>query len=150
MGNRCYNKLEITGNRDSLQSLADYVNSAERVLDFQRVLPYPEDQVSENSTDGGYSETDWRNDHWGTKWNATDSSLKWENNEKAIFEFDTAWAPAIPITIALSMKYPDLVFTHRYDVSRMETRRTATIINGEIVNHIKWERDDYPDTDENV
>lgn len=152
MANRCYNILTITGNHESLLSLLDYVKSNEGVLDFNRIIPYQieRDQSAAGAAEQIEIESDWRVEHWGSKWNATDPSLKWENDEKVIFEFDTAWAPSIPITIALSKKYPDLFFTHHYDVSRMETRGTATIITGEIVNLIKWEHEDYPDIDENA
>lgn len=152
MANRCYNELTITGNHENLQLLSDYVNSDEGVLDFNRIIPYQieKDQSTAGAAEQLDTDTDWRVEHWGTKWNATNPSLKWENDEKVIFEFDTAWAPAIPVTVALSGKYPDLVFAHHYDVSRMETRGTATITNGEIVDLQKWKHDDFPDTDENA
>ncbi len=149
MANRCYNELEITGDKESLQSLVDYVKSEERVFDFLRIFPYPEDRVSGDSADEDNGETEWRIGHWGTKWNATDSSLKWVNEEKIIFEFDTAWGPSIPVTLSLSGKYPDLQFTHRYSVSRMDSTGIVTIRNGECVDHSKWELDNNPDSDDN-
>jgi hypothetical protein len=142
MANHCYNELTITGIPVSLQTLLDFVNSNGGVLDFNRIIPYP---LEFNDVE----EVDWRIEHWGTKWNATNPSLKWENAGKIIFEFDTAWSPSIPITVALSERYPDLVFVHHYDVSRMECRGTATIVNGEMIDHIKWKHSDFPDTDEN-
>lgn len=48
---------------------------------------------------------DWRLEHWGTKWNTSETILL--ENECAVI-FDTAWDPPVPAIEALSQKYPNL------------------------------------------
>ena len=54
---------------------------------------------------------DWRCANWGTKWNASETQIDWENRE--IF-FQTAWSAPTPIIFALHTHFPDVGFTWYY------------------------------------
>lgn len=153
MANRCCNELEIFGKGKDIQNLVEFVKSIDSVFDFNNVLPYIEEDVNLGidgmEVDDHFSiENNWRIENWGTKWNATDPTLKRINDVKIIFEFDTAWDPSIPVTLTLSSMYPDLIFIHRYQVSRMDYKGIAVIINGDCVKHIQWAPEDFSGTDE--
>lgn len=50
---------------------------------------------------------DWRNKHWGTKWNAYDTS-KSDHVDHLEIIFNTPWSPPLPVFEALAEKYPEL------------------------------------------
>ena len=88
------------------------------------------DKLPENGyKNGGY---DWCIENWGTGSNATNAiagfmdqkSIKevegfnlsdYENPAYAFIEYTTPWAPALPVTAALSKQYPELTFKHAYE-----------------------------------
>lgn len=52
---------------------------------------------------------EWRCINWGTKWNAGDVSVKYEENAgELLFEFLTAWTWPEPIFLALINRFPTL------------------------------------------
>lgn len=66
---------------------------------------------------GGY---DWCCDNWGTKWgfyDATMSEIQQMHDGKFILEYyvQTAWAPALPVMIALSEKFPNVVIKYYFE-----------------------------------
>lgn len=66
---------------------------------------------------GGY---DWCVDNWGTKWgfyDATVSEIQQMHDGKFILEYyvQTAWAPALPVMIALSEKFPNVVIKYYFE-----------------------------------
>jgi len=105
-------------------------------FDFNKVIPYPEefakmDAEKENSgyQAGGY---EWCIENWGSKWNATNAGTEFTSREDleevegfklsdyddptyAVISFETAWAPALPVTAALSKQFPELSFKHSYE-----------------------------------
>ncbi|WP_405325530.1 hypothetical protein [Fibrobacter sp.] len=48
---------------------------------------------------------DWNIDHWGTKWDASDSSVEWEG-DALVVKFNTAWSVPEEFIKALSKLYP--------------------------------------------
>ena len=57
---------------------------------------------------------DWCYANWGTKWNAYSVS-DWEFlPHRASLRFNTAWSPAIPVIVKLSVIFPLLGFELRY------------------------------------
>jgi hypothetical protein len=52
---------------------------------------------------------DWSCNNWGTKWNASDSTI-----DENIITFETAWATPVPIIEKLSIDYPNLEFVVSY------------------------------------
>jgi hypothetical protein len=64
----------------------------------------------------GYSDWyDWRVSNWGTKWNATDSSIDEHNGEALTIEYDTAWGPNTLFVKFASEKYRKLKFRLLYE-----------------------------------
>ena len=61
----------------------------------------------------------WNNRNWGTKWDATNPELvnEEENGENLVlvYQFDTAWAPPLPVMEKLSEQYPNLLITLSYE-----------------------------------
>lgn len=96
MPNHCWNQLEVVG--EDLTAIRPFIKTekttygtTEHNLDFQAIVPMPPEMEK------GDKWYDWRIGNWGTKWN----SYSGQDTEDAI-SFDTAWAPPIPIVVALA------------------------------------------------
>ena len=63
---------------------------------------------------------DWRNQHWGTKWEAYDKELEHVDNDSFQVTFNTAWAPPEPIAERLKEIFPDLYVQWFYDEPGMQ------------------------------
>jgi hypothetical protein len=122
MPNWCYNKLKITGKKEDVDNVLNAIKGPGIAFDFNKVKPYPWrfaviDRKSENNksktpikdgfNSGGY---EWCCSNWGTKWNALHQSEVKRTRGNAYMEFDTAWAPPIPIMKILIKKYPNVEF----------------------------------------
>ena len=95
--------------------------NSEEIIAKEGELPVPEEHFD---TDGKLAWTtynwptsnrqddrdhDWREEHWGTKWDAYSKGEIEEGEENEYFEieFSTAWNPATGVCEALRDKYPD-------------------------------------------
>ena len=67
--------------------------------------------VKDGFNQGGHK---WCCKNWGTKWNACDVSISFEDKEGMHIEMDTAWSPPIPVIEAMAKKFPGLIFTLRF------------------------------------
>jgi Ferredoxin-like domain in Api92-like protein len=116
MPNWFHQTLTITGPAEERERfLAECFTNFE--LDFHKVVPQPEH--IQKSTDGGFMGPDgtnrqpdwyeWNCEHWGTKWNAQNTSITVDANTITL-SFSTAWVPPIPVYVELGKKYPQLVF----------------------------------------
>lgn len=61
----------------------------------------------------------WAIANWGTKWNASEASIHSESSstgksKKAVFCFNTAWSPPVPVVQAMISQNPNLRFVLRY------------------------------------
>ena len=63
----------------------------------------------------------WCIHHWGTKWDACDKSIDYEDDEILALTFNTAWSPPEGIVEKLREKYPELTFQCFYDEPGMES-----------------------------
>lgn len=78
----------------------------------------------------------WHTRHWGTKWNAS----FYGSNSIEIFDdvvkysFDTAWGPSLPVTMGMSKKFSDLIFTHLYAEFGMDFSGYIRVENGNILD----------------
>ena len=63
---------------------------------------------------------DWRNQHWGTKWDCYEVQIDEELPYGFKVTFDTAWAPPEPVCEAIREKYPDISVQWHYDEPGME------------------------------
>jgi hypothetical protein len=118
--------------------------------------------------DGYYKGHDWRIEHWGTNRNPTDifsGFIKpkkieevegfrlsdYENPACGAISFDTAWAPAYPITEALSKQFPELSFKHDFQEFGMLGFGYRIWKAGKLLGkdeHLLWEEDDDQNDDD--
>ena len=138
MPNYCNNVVEIRGPVQVVKALVDHR------LDFMKIYPYPKDldivagrsgaddspeQIQlvaaeeSNLKKYGYKNWyDWCVSEWGTKWNAGGSDnadmqidLDEDGDDSiALFQFDTAWAPALGVLQKLRDDHPELSVECRY------------------------------------
>jgi len=154
MPNYCDNDLYVSGPEEALNEFYDFnTREGERLIDFNRYIPYPETfkkmdeaadisrveqaqligttqyvYVTDGFNSGGY---EWRNRNWGTKWNTRSEDTTVERTDGVIFyNFDTAWAPPIPVVIAMSIKHPKLTFRIEYFERGMAFQGVFEVTNG--------------------
>ena len=138
MPNYCNNVVEIRGPVAQVKALVDHR------LDFQKIHPYPPELDITAGREGaddspeqialvaaeesnlkkyGYKNWyDWCVSEWGTKWNAggsdnADMQIDWDedgDDSIALFQFDTAWAPALGVLQKLRDDHPELSVECRY------------------------------------
>ena len=138
MPNYCNNVVEIRGPVKVVKALVDHR------LDFMKIYPYPPDldivagrsgaddspeqkalvaAEQSNLKKYGYKNWyDWCVSEWGTKWNAggdndammVDYDEDVDNQGTALFQFDTAWAPALGVLQKLMDDHPELSIECRY------------------------------------
>lgn len=56
---------------------------------------------------------DWSRDNWGTKWNAARPTLC-ESSRRLVYQFDTAWAPPLPVIKKLSELFPNVTIKIKF------------------------------------
>lgn len=112
MPNWCENSLTVTGPKKELTKFkkkvagrGPYVDKKEpkQCLSFHQTVKQPKFKKDD---EGWYN---WRNAHWGTKWEACDSRLD-ENDSRLVYHFDTAWGPPDAWLRATSPQFPELEF----------------------------------------
>ena len=138
MPNYCNNVVEIRGPQKVVKALVDHR------LDFMKIYPYPKDldivagrsgaddspeqkalvaAEESNLKKYGYKNWyDWCVSEWGTKWNAggsdnADMQIDFDedgDDSIALFQFDTAWAPALGVMQKLMDTHPELSIECRY------------------------------------
>lgn len=57
---------------------------------------------------------DWSVKNWDTKWNSCNTYILEEDDDKIVFQFDTAWSPSEKIIDKLAELHPDLEITYKY------------------------------------
>ena len=142
MPNWCYNRIRIDADTDTSEQLKEIYEIFENHSDpFNQILPIPDFKNIPNdkgelpklkqhlNPDGSifyetYNFPDGTNDdrwymwcvnNWGTKWDAGDVDIEYEDSEIMQLEFDTAWSPPEGIMEKLREKYPELSFSCFYD-----------------------------------
>jgi len=129
---------------------ADDKDPAEKVLDaidsgtnlftnfcFKNFVPIPK-EIRMNGYNGeghvpgvpdGYS---WSAASFGTKWQVSDAK-HWSTRVAEHYEFDTAWAPPIPVIQAAAKRFPELTFRLEYDIEGGNGRGHIVIKGTEIL-----------------
>jgi hypothetical protein len=154
MPNHCANSLRIHG-KDKDINLMFKVVKGDELIDVNRIIPYPEkykkmDELAKDwdkkyfskenrdwskrpkdgFNSGGY---EWCIKNWGTKWGMYDfSEIKWFKNSAQLW-FYSAWAPPLPVIIAMSKMFTKLTFTLRYFECGAEFKGVLIVKNGLIV-----------------
>lgn len=134
MPNHVTNRLTVRAAPEKVKEIfaaiggRNAVDDAEMLIDFNRIIPYPEkfrrlDEISNayekehpgdwnNRPKDGYNQCgyEWCIQNWGTKWNAYDQYRLSEN----VIRFDTAWSAPRKIMDALAARFPDAFFKLEY------------------------------------
>ena len=141
MPNWCGNSLTITGTADQLQTFHTNnvekgdLDSNEDRLDFNASIPMPEEL--KNDGDSWYI---FNTMNWGTKWNAQNTSVSynWENKGQGIiksitYDFDTAWGPPMAWISTTASFYPDIQFELKYEEPNMDFSGILIIKDKEVL-----------------
>ena len=125
MPNHVSNEIRIIcDDEKTYDEFKKLVTGEDREFDFDRIIPQPDDinpDLDHNKKDFGHglttSTTDWYNwrlSNWGTKWNAYEIEVDWDEEYKECIEinFQTAWSPPEPIYFKL-----DEIFGERISVN---------------------------------
>ena len=99
MPNWTTNYVTFEGSKEKIIELKELFASDERVFDFNKILPMPEESddfkkdgsLNAEDMDKGNNWYVWSIKSWGTKWNAVDSHLDVDNEERLEYSFRTAW-----------------------------------------------------------
>ena len=140
MPNWCNNRVTVSGTEEDISKLSEIFSDKKSIFnhiiqspDWKR-LPnekgeFPKLEQMKNPKTGEvmwetYNFPDGKNDdrwyhwcieNWGTKWDACDKSLEYEDSEILALTFSTAWSPPEGIVEKLREKYPELSFSCFYD-----------------------------------
>jgi len=126
--------------KEELERLTAAPDSAfENVFDFNAIVPMPEDSdtfiryggVAPYEKKDNWYEWCWAN--WGTKWNASDAGLEYEDGGHLRYAFNTAWSAPEPVIRALSGKYKVRVVDDFYDEDFGHNCGRLVAKNGECV-----------------
>ena len=147
MPNWCHNRITIYGDEKTESKLKEIEETFRKAQPFNEIYPIPDFKNIPNekgelpkleqhlNKDGSvffetYNFPDGTNDdrwymwcvnNWGTKWDAGDVDIEYEDSEIMQLEFDTAWSPPEGIMEKLREKYPELSFQCFYDEPGMES-----------------------------
>jgi len=122
MPNHVSNEIRIICNDEkTYDEFKELVVGEDREFDFDRIIPQPDNinpDLDHNKKDFGHglttSTTDWYNwrcTNWGTKWNAYEIEVDWDEEYKECIEinFQTAWSPPEPIYFKLDEIFGDRI-----------------------------------------
>ena len=101
MPNWTQNYVALEGSKEKIVELKKFFASDERVFDFNKILPMPENSDTffaegslgekERQKFGDNNWYTWSAKNWGTKWNAVEPNLDVDNECKLEYSFRTAW-----------------------------------------------------------
>lgn len=113
MPNWTQNYVTFKGSKEKIIELKELFASEEKVFDFNKILPMPEDSEDFQATGDLTMDTDqgdlsmkefiekkietannwyyWSVKNWGTKWNAIEPTLDVDNECELKYSFRTAW-----------------------------------------------------------
>jgi hypothetical protein len=138
MPNWCDNDLFIYGSEQDLKKIKEQVTNEAGEFDFGKIVPEPttpdyfkDNLSSEDMKQHPLNWYEWRIENWGTKWNASDSQIGEVKDDQLQVWFNTAWAPAIPVTTELSKQYPNVRIEHKYIEEGMDFCGVIELQNGE-------------------
>jgi hypothetical protein len=128
--------LKIEGDRTELKRFAGFAKGKNRDLDFEKFVPYPQEQDIDRDI--------WRFNNWGTKWNAYVNFATHESG-MLLYSFITARGPPKPVVTKMAEMFPSLSVELRYIVSEddlegvYEVKCEETPGNSPIVKVVKDE-----------
>ena len=92
MPNHCTCHVTVIGHQEDIDIFAEHQ------LSFAHFVPRPAEAEADWYT--------WNVQHWGTKWEAWDYQMNFQEENLLDVEFVTAWAPPVAFFEALLLKYP--------------------------------------------
>lgn len=111
------NRLVFEGEQRDIDALFKIIGNKKenRIIDFCRIIPYPEDlymgpiTAEALSECGSYNWYDFNKSHWGTYYNAYEAE-RYGN----ILDFLTAWRHVDKIVTRLSKLFPTVEITYKW------------------------------------
>ena len=158
MPNWCEQDLIVTckSDKEGTKQLTKFVRKYQAIdsLRAEDIIPYPESYKkaekefkklpTEDKERWGTIGTYWFNKHdgynwcienWGSKWGVSNWTFSDVDEGEPKFSFQSAWSPCLPVILALSKKYPDLVFTLYYFERGCAFNGRYECCNGEVLQH---------------
>lgn len=146
MPNYCECHLIVSGPSEDLKRFVVFVRDDKRAFSFDKIIPYPEPfrsldkaqadwfaapprgSVTETEPPGGFGAggREWREQNWGTKWDARDSVQFWYGRS-AEYRFCTAYDPPKPVIVWAAALWPTLSFELNYYDRGQQIRGTLSI-----------------------
>lgn len=125
MPNYCHNTLIFNSDKDTILQLKSDIINNDNMLSFEKLLPTPVELITKNikSNDEllilqqkyGYDNWyNWRIANWGTKWDAIDSVINFEDQNNINISFETAWCPPMNWLFYTIEKYNKLNVTIKF------------------------------------
>ncbi|HEY9642992.1 MAG TPA: hypothetical protein V6C57_21060 [Coleofasciculaceae cyanobacterium] len=148
MPNHVTNYLQVLGDSDRVNEFFKAMQGKDSrgkdsSFTFNAIIPMPNETLRDNLSireqlefPGDFNWYDWSVKHWGTKWDAY-SVAKREGDR---IQFDTAWSVPLPVLIAASKRFPDLVFVNEYIEETLESAGELKLQNGQTIldNHCSY------------
>lgn len=104
MPNHVTNRIKFIGNQEKIYKVLQLIRGDRERISFDKIIPMPDSIYRGTLSDkerelyGINNWYDWRISHWGTKWDAYNSSLNSSLKESDnTLWFDTAWSCPIPV-----------------------------------------------------
>lgn len=134
MPNWCKNVVMVRGDNDTIQELLNSVEGGGSAFSLNSIMPMPtelrggtaperDEAVAKLNTVtfGAKDWYDWANMNWGTKWDVSATIVSDEGGvmlpdyRTVKFEFESAWAPPLPVYEMLAKKFPNTNIYAFYD-----------------------------------
>ena len=135
MPNWCGNTVLIRGEPDEVGKLLSFIEDRSNPFSLNKIIVMPpqlreqsapvreEDVAKDNVTKYGATDWyDWATNNWGTKWDTSDARIIYDNTDPMMpghrtvrIEFETAWAPPMPVYDALAKMFPNTNIFAAYD-----------------------------------
>jgi hypothetical protein len=143
MPNHTTNVLTVDGSAYEIARFIEENKNDKQDLTFEASLPTPPELLggeNQPTEDGGWKVPDWyewRITNWGTKWDCYDVE-NWEGNS---IRYYTAWSPATNYFLEVSLRYPNLTFTHAYADEGAGFVGSQSISEGKVTdgNDLDWD-----------
>jgi hypothetical protein len=115
MPNWCSNTLTISGPSADLVALGNtVVDQGKTDLSLEKINATPPEMLTDEKA-GWY---EWRNEHWGTKWDVEATLTEFDH--LYVYNFNSAWGPPESAIATLAACFPTLTFHLAYDEPGMD------------------------------
>ena len=157
MPNWCENTILIQGDPAVMEDLMNTVEEAGNPFSFNKVVKLPDalqgtsaperdEEVSKRNVElyGAADWYDWCNKNWGTKWDSSDTQITADDTDVRLpgyrtvrINFNTAWAPPLPVYDMLAIRFPNTNIYICYDEPGMDFAGWRMYSNGKVVKEVE-------------